>query len=197
MAQKVMFGKITNDLPVGHSKWIGVMSVRTVLYRGVSKCRHILKTLPHSNLIEVKYHRCQVTFRVRESCFRCNKSAGAERRGVQKIGTIYKKCRHLRHRKGRFSCEEHSKHLDEFFCDQPHTIKFYFTALGKTFAIDSSSMFDGGWPTGVIEGVQGLSTADYRRNRRAFKRLKLVLIGGKTGTVNRNTGSLKIRLQRS
>lgn len=105
----------------------------------------------------------------------------------QKIGTIYKEMSPFKASKigAALVAKNISKHLDEFFCDQPHTIKFIFYCArgGKRSRSMAQVCSMVGWPTGVIEG-------GYRAYRRRItseieelsKRLKLVLIGGKTGT---------------
>ena len=105
----------------------------------------------------------------------------------QRIGTIYKEVSPFEASKvgAALVAKNISKHLEEFFCDKPHTRKFVFYCArgGKRSRSMAQVCSMVGWSTGVVEG-------GYRAYRRQVmsgieelsEGLKLVLVGGKTGT---------------
>ena len=105
----------------------------------------------------------------------------------QRIGTIYKEVSPFEASKvgAAIVAKNISNHLEEFFCDKPHTRKFVFYCArgGKRSRSMAQVCSMVGWSTGVVEG----GYKAYRRQvmsgiEELSKGLKLVLIGGKTGT---------------
>ena len=150
---------------------------------------------PHiENITSFEFDRDEVIIDVRSpSEFNEDHAPGAINLPVlsdsefERIGTIYKEVSPFEASKvgAALVAKNISKHLEEFFCDKPHTRKyvFYCARGGKRSRSMAQVCSMVGWSTGVVEG-------GYRAYRRQVmsgieelsKGLKLVLIGGKTGT---------------